>query len=44
MVETPTLKTINLYPRLDNAMQFRLGEINRIKDDLIAEIFKRETE
>ena len=33
MVETPTNNgKINLYPRLDNGMQYRLKEINSIKD------------
>ena len=32
-----------MYPQLDNEMQHRLNEINRIKGYFIAEIRKRET-
>ena len=42
MVETPTHKTVNLYPQLDNVMQFILEKINRIKDYFFAEICERE--
>ena len=44
MVETPSNNgKINLYPHLDNDIQYRPNEINRIKDSFIAEICKRET-
>ena len=43
MVEKPTNNgKINMYPQLDNGMQFRLNEINRIKDYSIAVIHERE--
>ena len=42
--ETPSNNgKINLYPHLDNDIQYRPNEINRIKDSFIAEICKRET-
>ena len=34
---------INIYPQLDNGMQFRLNGIKRIKDYVIAAIRERET-
>ena len=33
---------INMYPQLDNGMQFRLNEFNRTKGYFIDEILKRE--
>ena len=41
MVETAG--NINIYPQLNNAMQFRLDEINNIKYYFIAEMHDRET-
>ena len=41
MVETPTQRTTNMYPQLDNVMQFRLERINKIKDKFIAEIYEK---
>ena len=43
MVEIPTQETINIYPQLDDGIQFRLNEIYRTKDYFIVEVGKRET-
>lgn len=43
MVETTIRGTVNIYPQLDNLMQFKIDEINKIKDYFIAEIHKRES-
>ena len=43
MVETPTQETINIYPQLDERIQFRLNEINRTKGYFIVEVGQRET-
>ena len=43
MVERPTITVINMYPQLDNSMQFRLDNINELKDYFIVEIYKRKT-
>ena len=31
MIDTPIHATINIYPQLDNAMQFKIDEISKIK-------------
>ena len=41
MVEKPNNGKINMYPNLDNVIQFILGEINTMRN--IAEICERET-
>ena len=38
-----THNILNIYPRLDNVLKFRLKEINRIKYYFFVEIFKRKT-
>ena len=41
MVDTLNYTTINIYPQLDNVMQFKLDEINNIIDYFMAEIHKK---
>lgn len=36
MVEIPNYATTNMYPQLEHTMQFRLGDINKVKDSFIA--------
>ena len=43
MVETTIRGTVNIYPQLDNLMQFKKKDINKIKDYFLAEIHKRES-
>ena len=35
-IEIPNYATTNMYPQLENTMQFRLGDINKVKDSFIA--------
>lgn len=36
MVEIPNYATTNMYPQLEHTMQFRFGDINKVKDSFIA--------
>lgn len=42
MNETLVHETNNIYPQLENAMEFRLNKIDKIKDLFIEEINERE--
>ena len=42
MVEHSFHETHNIYPNLNDQQQFRLKEINKIKDYFVAEIKERE--
>ena len=42
MVYTSNHATINMYPRLENVMQVKIDEFNKVKGHFIAEIRKRE--
>lgn len=43
IVEIHTHITVDMYPQLYNAMQFRLDKINETKDYFIVEICERKT-
>ena len=42
MVYTSNHATINMYPWLENVMQVKIDEFNKVKGDFIAGIRKRE--
>ena len=42
MVELNSHETCNIYPNLHNQQQFRINEINEIKDYFVAEIKERQ--
>ena len=42
MVYTSNHATLNMYPWLENVMQVKIDEFNKVKGDFIAEIRKRE--